>query len=95
MMQKDYIECAGVRVPADWNLEQLRAALLKRKIRFQNEAEIMSVFGEAIELKAKLEKAIDELENKKKQLQDFIHAAQGRLFCPHCQKQIFEPVETK
>lgn len=44
----DYIECAGVRVPADWSVEQLAEALSKRKIRFANEQEIMNVFGNAI-----------------------------------------------
>ena len=51
----DYIECAGVRVPADWSVEQLAEALIKRKIRFANEQEIMNVFGNAIRMKASLE----------------------------------------
>ncbi|GAI83438.1 unnamed protein product [marine sediment metagenome] len=44
----DYIECAGVRVPADWSVEQLTEALSKRKIRFANEQEIMHIFTKAI-----------------------------------------------
>lgn len=40
----DYLECAGVRVPASWTVEQLRLALATRSIRFTNEEEIIRAF---------------------------------------------------
>ena len=69
MPNLDYIECAGVRVPADWSIRQLREALSKRKMRFKNEKEIMNVFGDAVNLKAKLEARIHELSEKIKILE--------------------------
>jgi len=70
MTDLDYIECAGVRVPEDWTIEQLRSALERRNIRFRkaNEEEIMRVFGEAVVLKQKLGKEIDALKNEKAKL---------------------------
>ena len=57
----NYIECAGVRVPADWTIDQLRKALAKRNIRFSNEQDAIAVYGAAIEFKVELERRIDEL----------------------------------
>jgi len=64
----DYIECAGVRVPANYSLKELRVALKKRGIAFANEGEIQRVFGEAIELKRKLQTSIRELEAREAEL---------------------------
>lgn len=57
----NYIECAGVRVPANWTIDQLRDALAKRNIRFSNEQDAIAAFGESIRLKAELERREDEL----------------------------------
>jgi hypothetical protein len=41
---RDYVDCAGVNVPADWTVEELRWALKRRKRRFPNEKEIIAAF---------------------------------------------------
>jgi len=70
MFDLNYIECAGVRVPSDWSVKQLREALAKRNIRFieAHEREIMAVFGDAILLKASLEDSIATLRQEKAKL---------------------------
>ena len=72
MSDLNYIECSGVRVPSDWNIKTLEMALMKRKIRFQNEKEIMAVFGEAVNLKSNLEEAIRALRKELVGLQDAV-----------------------
>ena len=57
----NYIECVGVRVPANWTIDQLRDALAKRNIRFSNEQDAIAVYGAAIEFKVELERRISEL----------------------------------
>ena len=57
----NYIECAGVCVPSDWTIDQLRDALAKRNIRFLNERDAMVAFGEAVRMKAELEQREREL----------------------------------
>ena len=79
-----YIECAGVRVPADWNIAQLTEALAKRKIRFSNEAEITAVFGEAIRLKQKLEENIARLRAEGARLETYYNTFKDKLTCPSC-----------
>jgi len=83
-MNLDYIECAGVRVPVDWSMEQLRSALAKRKIRFANENEIMSVFGNAVQMKAVLEKEISHLHAEAARLDRYIKIKQEKVSCPKC-----------
>ncbi|MBA7643614.1 hypothetical protein ES703_51345 [subsurface metagenome] len=85
-----YIECAGVRVPADCTPDDLRAVLEKRKIRFNNEAEIMAVFGDAIQLKASLENAISLLKTEKASLDNYILRRKELANCPGCGRQWFE-----
>ena len=65
----NYIECAGVNVPARWTIDQLRDALAKRKIRFPNEEDAIFVFGEAIRLKVELEARNAELIKEGNRLQ--------------------------
>jgi len=83
----DYIECAGVRLPADWSVEQLTEALSKRKIRFANEQEIMNAFGNAIWMKASLESEISRLHAEETKLTHYIHERQRRAMCPGCGMQ--------
>lgn len=64
----DYIVCAGVAVPADWTVEELKKILAKRQIRFRHEEELMKVFGKALLLKRSLQDQIRELEEKKAKL---------------------------
>jgi len=90
-----YIECAGVRVPADWTPDDLRAALGKRKIRFNNGEEIMAVFGDAIQLKASLERSISHLQTEEIRLANLVKRKQELANCPGCGRQWFEkPVTT-
>ena len=81
-----YIECAGVRVPANWTVEQLRTALAKRSIRFatKNEEEILRVFGEAIGLKASLEKEILQLQSTLIKLKRDVERKKKLRNCPGC-----------
>ena len=85
-----YVECAGVRVPAHWTIEQLRLALSKRKIRFQNEVEIKSVYGEAVLLKQKLEDSIKKLGEEEARLVNRVAALGKTLRCPHCKGPLEE-----
>jgi len=85
-----YIECDGVRVPADWTPDDLRVALGKRKIRFKNEEEIMAVFGDAIQLKAALENAISLLKTERTRLDNYVLQRKELTNCPGCGRQWFE-----
>lgn len=49
-MKQIYIECASMRVPYDWTPRQLERALLLRKIKLDNEAEIRIVFGQYLDM---------------------------------------------
>lgn len=90
-----YIESAGVRVPANWTIDDLRTALGKRKIRFNNEEEIMAVFGDALQLKASLENSISHLQTEKIGLENLVQQKQQLANCPGCGRQWFEkPVAT-
>ena len=82
----DYIECAGVRVPADWTVEELSKALAERKIRFnsKNETEIMAVFGNAIELKRVLEVRLNEAQNALVKWERFVLEKRALATCPKC-----------
>ena len=86
MVDLCYIECAGVRVPSDWSVDQLQEALAKRKIRFQkaHEKEIMAVFGEAIQLKASLEKNIHNLNAEVARLEKYVNEKRQKVLCPGC-----------
>lgn len=86
----DYITCAGVRVPAHWSVGMLEEALAKRNIRFANEAEIMAVFGDALQMKADLEKAIGELTDAKRKLEVRLEVVKAGAHCPHCLKSLVE-----
>lgn len=79
-----YIECAGVRVPADCTVEELRIMLEKRNIRFNNEEEIMAVFGNALQLKASLEKTITVLKAEISTLDRDIIRKGDLAKCPGC-----------
>ena len=87
----NYIECAGVRVPSDWSVEQLAEALAKRKIRFANEKEIMSVFGDAIRLKSSLENEISRLQAEVAKWDRYVKEKQEKARCPGCGVQWTEP----
>jgi len=89
---QNYIECAGVRIPSDWSVEQLAQALERRKIRFRNEEEIMAVFGDAIRLKSSLEKAISRLRTEVTKLDRHIKERQKKAMCPGCGMLWAEPV---
>lgn len=54
-----YIECAGVRIPIDWTVDKLKVALAKRKIRFPNEADIITAFGTYVDMLRDLQKSIE------------------------------------
>ena len=82
----NYIECAGVRVPSDWSVDQLREALSKRNIRFSNEEDIMVVFGKSIQLKASLEEQISTLQAEVTRLDKYVKEKQKRALCPQCGK---------
>ncbi len=88
MPELDYIECAGVRVPSNWKIKQLASALEKRKIRFNNEQEIMNVFGHAIHLQAELEARDHELRKEIQKLESEVKLLDLKLLCPHCKKRI-------
>jgi predicted nucleic acid-binding Zn-ribbon protein len=97
-----YITSAGVRVPANWTVEDLGKALAKRKITFSNEREIMDVFGDALRVKEQLEKAIEQLtrettrlssdvrhlESEWNTLQKEIKRLENQLLCPHCKQSL-------
>jgi len=83
----DYIECAGIRVPFDWSVEQLAEALSKRKIRFENEQEIMNAFGNALRMKASLKSEISRLQAEETKLTHYIHERQRMAMCPGCGMQ--------
>ena len=86
MQDLAYIECAGVRVPGNWTIGQLREALAKRKIRFEqmHEAEIIAVFGDAVGLKARLERQIDILKDEISKLDKRIKEKEKMIGCPGC-----------
>ena len=86
MVDLNYIECAGVRVPSDWSIDQLREALAKRKIRFQmmHEKEIMAVFGDAIQLKASLERDISRLHDEVVKWETYVRQRKQAVSCPSC-----------
>lgn len=96
-MTLDYIECAGVKVPEDWSIEQLRSALGKRKIRFQSEGEILRVFGEAVMLKRQLEQETqslkEEIQSSKKEIAGLrlriTKQLKLQLTCPLCHRGFF------
>jgi len=88
VLDLDYIECAGVRVPADWTFQKLRDALAGRKIRFANEQEIANVFGKAVLLKFKLQSEIDGLVKQRQELRTEVILLKTKLLCPNCQKPI-------
>ncbi len=89
----DYIECAGVRVPSDWTVSQLREALAQRKIRFQtmHEREIMAVFGDAIQLKASLEKEVARLQSEFGKWSMYVDKKKKLATCPKCGTEWTEP----
>lgn len=97
MLDLNYIECAGVRVPANWTVEQLREALTKRRMRFTtlHEKEIMEVFGNAILLKKGLEQNIDKLKTELERLQGLVKERTRLLACPACGAQWTQQVEPK
>ena len=91
----NYIKCAGVRVPSNWSLDQLREALAKRDIRFLNEDEITAVFGRAIELKASLEANITQLQAELARLEKLVQERKKKVRCPKCGLQWTEaPIVT-
>lgn len=94
MINIDYIQCDGVRVPSDWSVDQLGEALAKRKIRFHNEREIMRVFGEAILLKATLETIIHKLHEEIAKLNSYVEQKKKLAACPNCSMRWMEPVGT-
>lgn len=81
---RNYIECAGFRIPSDWSVEELAQALERRKIRFRNEEEIISVFGNALRLKSSLEKDISRLRAEVTKLNGYVEERQKKATCPHC-----------
>jgi len=83
----NYIECAEVRIPSNWSVDQLRVALGKRKIRFSNEKELMSVFGEAIKLKSQLEDNIHELRTEITKWDGYVKERKEAIKCPECGMQ--------
>lgn len=91
----DYIECDGVRVPSTWTGAQLKEALAKRKIRFQNEAAIMHVFGNAIHLKATLEQKVLDLQAEVAKWDQYVKEKKALAACPKCQTQWTEPPAIK
>lgn len=86
-MPSAYIECAGVRIPADWTLDNLRAALENRKIRFANEKEVMAVFGDAIQIRNSLRMEIATLDR-------CIKEKRKKAICPKCGMRWFEELES-
>jgi len=89
-----YIECAGVRVPSNWSVGQLAEALAKRKIRFNNEQEIMAVFGDAIKLKRSLEQGIQNLQNELSTWEHYVKQKKEKVMCPGCGLKWTEPNAT-
>ena len=65
MMVKDYIECAGVRVPTDWTFDDLAEALKKRNARFSNERDIKAAFQSFLDCRISLQNQIYELTRKR------------------------------
>lgn len=49
-MKPIYIECAGMRIPYDWKPYQLKQALKFRNIKLNNDADIMKVFGDYLDM---------------------------------------------
>ena len=94
MPEANYIECMGVRVPADWSVEQVAASLVKRHIRFSNEAEIMRVFGEALCLKAALEHEVTCLKSEVEKLNALVEQRKSRTLCPGCGARWTNPTAT-
>ena len=82
MSDLNYIECASVRVPANWSLDMLQKTLKKRKIRFHNEEDILAVFGTAIKLKKDLELAVQDLRKELISLQDSKRILEAYLKTP-------------
>ena len=97
MIDLNYIECAGVRVPSDWSVDQLREALVKRNIRFSrvNEKEIMAVFVAAIQLKSQLENNIHELQAEVAKWDRYVKERKAAIRCPGCGTQWTEPPAAK
>ncbi len=79
-----YIECAGVRVPKDWTVDQLREALAKRNIRFQHEDEIIAVFGDALHTIGALGEEVTRRRNELSKLDSAIVAKRAGLACVKC-----------
>jgi len=91
-----YIISAGVRVPANWTVEELGKALAKRKIAFTNEKEIMDAFGDALRIKEQLESAIEQLRGEKTRI-SFDVASLDRQkeklqSCPHCKQLLSDKI---
>jgi len=76
---RDYIECGGVRIPVWMTLEDLRMALVKRRIRFQNEAELMRFYGESLSIRRQLLTDIADLRSEKVQITEQIANAKAQL----------------
>jgi len=79
-----YVECAGVRVPMDSTVEDLRDALGKRKVRFGNEKEILEAFGSLVEARGILQTEISGLVRRKANLERTVTRLKGKLQCPKC-----------
>jgi hypothetical protein len=57
-MRQIYITCAGMRIPYDWTPRQLERALMLRKIKIDNEADVMEIFGKYLDMIKSLDEQI-------------------------------------
>jgi hypothetical protein len=57
-MKQLYITCADMRIPYDWTPRQLERALMLRKIKLDNEAEVIEIFGRYLDMIKSLDKQI-------------------------------------
>ena len=88
-----YIECAGVDVPANWTVNELREALAKRHIRFRQESDIIAMFGNALKVKAELTQEVSRLRTELGKLTERVRLLKGKLICPKC-AHIYDVGET-
>ena len=96
----DYVECDGVRVPANWTIPELLAALEKRNVRFSNESDIQAAFEVFHASKSMLQEQIEglaqhkaELESKTKKLAVTLKNMNKRVKCPSCGANYIFPDE--
>lgn len=90
-LMPDYVECGGVRIPTNWTIPELLAALQKRNVRFTNESDIQAAFQVFHDTKSRLYEQIEaltkhdaQLASKTKQLEETLKKMNKRVTCSKC-----------